>query len=129
MDKREHQRNRLEVKILRILDCLGSQEGPRSGHTSWPCDSINLGLGAAKQASWGAGAALLGERAGHGSLQGPFPDRAVYAGLEEAVSWGQSRPVSHANLQKQAGISLKQAHDSFGCRGVNFQNKAEPIST
>lgn len=79
-------------------------------------------------ASWGAEAALPGGRAGHSPLQGPFPGRAVYTGLEEAVSRGHSRPVSNADLQKQAGVSSKQAHNSSGSRGMNFQNRAEHIS-
>lgn len=91
----------------------------------WPCQSR---AGECKaEVAGGVGTALLGGRGGQRFSSEPFADRAVYAGLEAVVSWGHSRATGNSDVQKQTGVSLKEAQQHLWLEGNEFQNKAVQI--
>lgn len=72
IEKRGHERNMLEIKMIRTLTgWMGRKtEGPRSGCAAWPDDHAHLGK--ASRASWGVGAVLLERGVVRVLSQAPF---------------------------------------------------------
>lgn len=87
-EKGMHERNMLETSVIRT-NGLDGVAWRVSGQAVCPAGACAC-LGEHKQSWLGCKCSLPRQRGGQSSLSAPFPDRAVYPGLKEAVGTSET---------------------------------------